>query len=245
MVTYSSRNDTILHLACEYGHIQTVNVLYERSKEIGLDLNKRNHHGLNAFLIACKYKQFDVVKLMVEHPEDFELNALTTSCENALHLACGWNHGNHGNGKFEVLKLLLDHPEIGLDVNQKDDAGATPLFSACYKSENTEMVQFLLANAKKIGIDVLTIDNHGETILHAAVSDSNCSFEIVKVIVSYANDYNLDLKKTNSDGETALDMANEHLTESLDRSRQDFYFDGAELERWIEIVDFLDEFTHT
>ena len=242
VVTYSSRNDTILTLACEYRNIQTVKVLYERSKEIGLDLNKRNHHGFNAFLIACEYGQFDIVKFMVEHPEDFELNASSSSSENALHLACGWNHRRGGeNGKFEVLKLLLDHPEIGLDVNQKDDAGATPLYNACCKSENKEMVHFLLANAKKIGIDVQTIDNHGETILHAAVSDSNSSFEIVKVIVSYANDHNLDLKKTNSDGETALDMANEHLSESLDRSRQDFYFDDEELERWRMIVYFLGE----
>ena len=53
VVTYTSRNETILHLACRYKTLQTVKVLYERSKEIGLDLNKRNHNGFNAFLIAC------------------------------------------------------------------------------------------------------------------------------------------------------------------------------------------------
>ena len=219
--------------------------MYERSKEIGLDLNKRNHNGFNAFLIACSYGQFDIVKFMVEHPEDFELNALSTTDENALHLSCEYDNENYN----EVLKLLLlDHPEIGLDVNQKDDYGKTPLYNACVLYQNEEMVKFLFANAKKIGLDVLTIYetmyDHGQTILHVVVQRWDITFEMVKLIVSYANDLNLDIiTKTNSDGKTALDMAQEHLSTAL--SRYTPAYDYKEEEKWKKIVAFLSESTQT
>ena len=245
VVTYTSRNETILHLACRHKNLQTVKVLYERSKEIGLDLNKRNHDGFNAFLIACSYGQFDIVKFMVEHPEDFELNALSTTDENALHLSCEYDNENYN----EVLKLLLlDHPEIGLDVNQKDDYGKTPLYNACVLYQNEEMVKFLFANAKKIGLDVLityeTMYDHAQTILHVTVQRWDITFEMVKVIVSYANDLNLDIiTKTNSDGKTALDMAQEHLSTAL--SCYPPAYDYKEEEKWKKIVAFLSESTQT
>ena len=67
---------------------------------------------------------------------------------------------------------------------------------------------------------------------------------MVKVIVSYANDLNLDIiTKTNSDGKTALDMAQEHLSTAL--SCYPPAYDYKEEEKWKKIVAFLSESTQT
>ena len=107
------------------------------------------------------------------------------------------------------------------------------------------MVQFLLADAEKIGMDVLTVDDHGNTILHAVVSNNDCTFKMVKVTawaLVVANDDNLGiLDKTNSDGKTALDIAKEQLSESLDRFEGSGGSDDAgDVEKWEKIVYSLD-----
>ena len=62
----NSSNESIFHLACgnRRGNLETVKLLFERSKEIGLDLNKPNNWGRTAFHYACKIGNMEIVKFM-------------------------------------------------------------------------------------------------------------------------------------------------------------------------------------
>ena len=211
----NSRNESKFHSACKdkRGNLETVKLLFERSKEIGLDLIKPNNHGWTAFHYACQIGNMEIVNFMVDHAEELVLNGLTTNDENGLHFACD-------NGNLDVVKLLSDHPETGIDINQRDADGNTPMYNACY-SHNVDLVQFLFEHAEEKGIDLLAENNEGETILHASI-DSDGSLEMTKLILLHADQIGLDVNHEDLEGDTALDF--------------------EELDRWQEIVTCLENY---
>ena len=232
----NSRNESIFHSACackdKKGNLETVKLLFERSKEIGLDLNKPNNCGRTAFHYACQIGNMEIVNFMVDHAEELVLNGLTTNDENGLHFACD-------NGNLDVVKLLSDHPETGIDINQRDADGNTPMYNACY-SHNVDLVQFLFEHAEEKGIDLLAENNEGETILHASI-DSDGSLEMTKLILLHADQIGLDVNHEDLEGDTALDHAREKLRQAWG-ARFDYAGDFEELDRWQEIVTFLENY---
>ena len=237
----NSSNETIFHVACEdkRGNLTTVKLLIERSKGIGLDLNKPNNCGWTAFHYACRNGDMEIVKLMVDNAEALFLNGLTTNNENILHIACD-------SGNLDVVKLLLDHPEIGFDINQRDADGNTPIYTACYTQyfqDSLNLVQFLFEHADVKGIDLLAKNNEDRTILHASTDDDDAidTLKMIKLILEHANKIGLDVNHEDVEGNTALDLAREKL-DIARGARFDHPNDFERLNRWREIVAFLESY---
>ena len=53
-------------LACKNGRTNVVQLLLDNS-EMNIDLNARDNDGWTAFIIACQFRQRNVVKLLVQH----------------------------------------------------------------------------------------------------------------------------------------------------------------------------------
>ncbi len=96
-------------------------------------------------------------------------------------------------GSKDIVKLLLDHPDI--DINIRDSLGWSALMRAA-QERNTEIVELLL---EKPNIDVNTKNHDGSTAL--TIAALNGYKEIVKMLLRHPN---INVNLQNIDGFTAL-----------------------------------------
>ncbi|KAF7552102.1 hypothetical protein G7Z17_g4555 [Cylindrodendrum hubeiense] len=121
-----------------------------------IDFNIRDKDGLTALHVASMRSEVEFA-ILIEAGAD--LGHLTTDSQNVLHLA------SRSRNADIVGQALSKAEESGLDVNQKDDHGRTPLHYACASGE-AESVAFLL----KHGADVDAVDEDKCTPLHACAA---------------------------------------------------------------------------
>ena len=139
-------------------------------------------HGTNEeikclVLILIKYKLMDVLK---------SLNDLDQNCFHLLILA----------GRSNLLKIFLN---LGVDVNQADVFGQTPLHLASLQNDQ-EIVNELLDGSP--GIKLNELNDDGFSPLHLAVLNNKLS--IVKSLVNAGADIH---KKNPTTGDNVLHMA--------------------------------------
>ena len=147
----------------------------------------------------------EVSSLLRDHPE---INVNWTDPDytqwTALHVASIRGHA-------EVVKLLLAHPDV--DVNIKDDGGQTPFSLGCLRGE-VSVVEVLLKDPR---VNVTLDDDHGCTPLWCASRGGH--FEVIECLIASGRDLG-DVKNKKGedwdDGEdyTALEIAREeNMTE--------------------------------
>lgn len=128
-------------------------------------------------LILVKYKLMDVLK---------SLNDLDQNCFHLLILA----------GHKNLLKIFLN---LGLDVNQVDAFGQTPLHLASLQNDQ-DIINELLDGST--GIKLNEFNDDGFTPLHLAVTNNNAS--TVKTLIEAGADIQ---KKSPKSGNNVLHMA--------------------------------------
>jgi hypothetical protein len=137
----------------------------------------------------------EAVALLRAHP-DLDVNWKDQNGWTALHQASSyWGH-------LEVVKLLLDHPFI--NVNVQTNAGATP-FLLCCSNRNLPVVQVLLKDPR---VDITLATNSGRTPLW----DASCSgfLEVIEWRIASGRDlgdFNLKEKHWDEMSYTALEIA--------------------------------------
>lgn len=99
--------------------------------------------------------------------------------------------------RLKMVELLLCH---GLDINEQDPDGMTPLFSAII-SENISMIEFLLGR----GADVNARDARNKTPIFAAISCGNES--VAKTLINLLMNNRADLNVQDCRNETPLFVA--------------------------------------
>lgn len=128
-------------------------------------------------LILVKYKLMDVLK---------SVNDLDQNCFHLLIIA----------GCSSLLKVFLN---LGVDVNQADVNGQTPLHLAVLHNDQDSLKE-LLDRANRIRLD--EVDDDGFTPLHLAVKQANVEF--VKLLVKAGADVS---KRSLTTGTNALQIA--------------------------------------
>ncbi|KAJ0084567.1 hypothetical protein Patl1_30837 [Pistacia atlantica] len=216
----NSSGETALYVAADYGY---VDVVRELIKYYDLaDAGTRARNGFDAFHIAAKQGDLEILKVLLEaHPE----LAMTADLSNttALHTAAMQGHievvnflldagsslatiaRSNGktalhsaarNGHLEVLKALsAADPGIATRTDKK---GQTALHMAV-KGQNIEVVEELI---KAEPSSVNMVDTKGNSPLHIATRKGRA--EIVKLILTKTE---TDTKLINRSNETALDTA--------------------------------------
>lgn len=123
---------TELWTACLLGDANKVKQLLRE----GHAVDEVDECGRAALWVACRYGEYKIAEILIDHGAS--IHRVTKELGTPLILrACGdsWRH-------VEVVRLLIKR---GVDVNQKDAKGWTPLMFACM-ARNKPLVKLLLEN---------------------------------------------------------------------------------------------------
>ena len=121
---------TALHFAAENGNLETVKYLVEH----GADIQDRDNFGATAFHYAAKNNRLDIVKYLVSKKMDYM--AKDVRGWSAMHYAADGD-------SIDIIRYLLAK---GLNINELNNAGRTPLFFA---RGNQELRKFMISNGAK------------------------------------------------------------------------------------------------
>ena len=111
---------------------------------------------------------------------------------NALHYA-------FQNGKFKIIKALLDNAGPNLDINAQNNMGRTVLHLAC-RAGRCEIVKLLLEQGSRLDVNIE--DYHGYSPLHIA-----CKAQNIKIVEALCQNPMIDVNATDYDGNTPLHIA--------------------------------------
>ncbi|MDR1908207.1 MAG: ankyrin repeat domain-containing protein [Holosporales bacterium] len=209
----------LLALACQGGNLDIVK-LFEDA-----DFSAKDEDGCTTLMYAVKGKNLDIVKLVLEKSPEL-INCVEHDYYSALWCACD---SMDDESDIEVIKALLQSKDIAIDSVafcralyckfpevcnllmehpnfNANEYGVKELIESC-KSKNYEVFRKLLPHIKIKNINKNT--DYGVIFLNACGGtseriDNGGNIEIVKYLL---NNYNIDINKTNTDGETALARA--------------------------------------
>uniref|UniRef100_A0A6C0ED74 Uncharacterized protein n=1 Tax=viral metagenome TaxID=1070528 RepID=A0A6C0ED74_9ZZZZ len=209
-----NNGDSYLALACHNGNTEIVKILLENGASSVI--NEADIGGLTPLLYATKRKHFDIIKLLVEHGADVNIQnkegftplinsilyedkksveLLLKSGANVeqkkgfltpLNIACIY-------GNMEIIELLLKN---GADINTKNQYGVTPLIMSIGK-KFINVVKLLIEKGANVNLS----DEVGGTPLMYACGKN--VFEIVELLVKNGANVNL----SDNNGSTPLMFA--------------------------------------
>lgn len=174
--------DRPLHLACQKGYTEIVELLLER----GADVNTEGYNYTSPLSIACQNGYKDIAALLLRYKANIEYQA-DAEYDRPLHIACQ-------NGYIEIVKLLL---EYGANINACKYNDATPLHVACEYGYD-DIVQLLIFHKANIHAE----GKYDYTLLKAASLGGHV--DVVKTLINNGIDANL--KEYHANG-TALLIA--------------------------------------
>ena len=160
------RNDTqstLLHLACQEGHVATVLYLTSLPK---CDISAKTSNGSTAIHLACKSRSLSILKRLVEECH-MDLIIRDYNGMAPVHVACE-------AGSLSLVKYIIEHSSLSLDIT--DSFGCTPLLIAAF-SKNLPIIRYL--NSKNCNISIL--DDKGFNVIH--VSAQRGSLDVLRFFI--------------------------------------------------------------
>jgi len=142
----------------------------------GIDVNTKDEWGQTALMLACRYLNIDVVKLLLA-------NGANINSECCLEIFAQWDTSVNEieiQIQIELFKLLWSN---NIDVNIRNSKGKTALMYIVQYSDNHEPVLLfekqmeLLKLILDKGADVNLRDNEGKTALMYAVESKKYAIE--------------------------------------------------------------------
>ncbi|XP_954876.1 ankyrin-repeat protein, putative [Theileria annulata] len=158
-----------IHYAASSGNLDLVKYLVSN----GVYIDKKDVKGWTPLFIAVVKNHVEIVDLLLNYGADLSLTLrhrcaptrLTDAHSQAIHFAAI-------KSNREITELLLKR---GVDINEKDSQGITPLSYACYRA-NLEYVSFLLEQDANPKIQ----DVNGRTSFHSIALGG--SLELAKIM---------------------------------------------------------------
>ena len=198
---------TPIHSAARYGSISVIQFLIEN----GANLNAKDESGNTPLHLATLYSRDKAVEILVGANPD--LNTLNNDGESPLSVATFYGtprslglllskgadkgiryknsnsllHISAMRRNVEKVQEILNYQP---DLESKNSAGDTPLFSAVKKYENEAVISYLLDN----GAQIAAVDSTGKGVLHIA------NFSNIKLLVQKGANVNMQ----DGDGNTPL-----------------------------------------
>ena len=171
---------------------------FDKAKELinnSADVNYQDDsYGSTALMLACQYNFVDMVKFLIKHNADLNLQA--KNGKTALMASAGTSE--------ELFNLLLSK---GADFRIKAEDGTTAFTQACIGilrgNVSSAILQTLLDKGADINEKITNGPAEGYTCLHMAARNDNP--ELVKFLIENGADIN----KKAKDGKSALSLAEE------------------------------------
>jgi len=192
-----SSNRTALHVATAVGNIDMVRHLLQKYR---VNPNVYDTNGYTPLFVAVKEDHLDIAELLVNCSVDSK--TLSKLKENLLHLLVLSNHVSYGKKKTLFTTLIGQ----GVDINQQNTSGDTPLHLAIRKGKDS-MVKMILMSSAEINVP----NKQGNTALHEAVLRGDLEIlemittqkELNPVAVNQKGQTPIALAEANSNGEIA------------------------------------------
>nr|XP_026693317.1 transient receptor potential cation channel subfamily A member 1 homolog isoform X2 [Ciona intestinalis] len=179
-------NNTPLHVACEKGNLEAVELLLEYDVGGNL-LSKENQKGNTPLILAASIGGLDIIKLLLKGNVD--VNHKNNEGKTALHFAARFNH-------TDVLQYLVSR---GANPRAEDGSRIIPIVLAAHYG-SIEALYYLLENHGYCQFE----DHMHKTCLHWAVEANR--LEVAKVLICHKlSSSSVGLK--DPQGNTALHIA--------------------------------------
>ncbi|KAK6180742.1 hypothetical protein SNE40_008737 [Patella caerulea] len=185
-------NNNVLHLACRFGCLETVQFLLTQ----GLDIHTRGFNGRTPILQCCESQTEPVPKIKLILDKGGNIEDIDKDKNNVLHLACRF-------GCLETVQFLLTQ---GLDIHSRGFNGRTPILQCC-QSEIEPLPKIKLILDK--GGNIEDIDIYNNNILHLA-----CTFGSLET-VQFLLTQGLDIHSRGFNGRTPILLCCESQTEPV------------------------------
>jgi len=180
--------ESLLYRACAIGHYTTVEILIDQGK---VPLEFADTHGETALWRSAHDGQASIVHLLLHR----QANINTTDNDGASPLlAAASNH------KTKCVRLLLQARPVCVIVDQPNQNGETPLWSAS-KVGADDIVLLLMAAQAHVG----QTDNDGETAIWRAAKEGHT--KVMEALMLSKDFFGPNLDKANTANETALCVA--------------------------------------
>lgn len=226
LYSVDAEGQNALHLAAHYGAVKLVRALLEQG--IAPDVRADNAGAGTPLILALYNNNEEVALALIEQGANVRLRAGNKNQTGALDIAVGhinvplmkkliekgadakdktlngWSmmHDlaleNYANCETleAAMNVLLSQ---GLDINERNPSGFTPLHIACVHGHNKVAYLFL-----KKGANPWMLDFNDNSVLHFAAR--SCEMDMVKNFVELG----LSLDAKNKEGQTPLDGATEN-----------------------------------
>ncbi|MBN1766117.1 MAG: ankyrin repeat domain-containing protein [Sedimentisphaerales bacterium] len=176
----NKRGNTILHEAACDDEIEKIKKLIE----LGADIEVKNKNGVTPLMAAARCGEDDTMIYLLQQGAD--PGAVDNDGNNALHDTVSKEYTS------ETIRILI---EYGIDINQRNNQGETPLFrvfDSGFYEDCRKNAQILLRE----GADMTIPNDDGDTILHLAVRER--SPEIARLAIEYGVEVNTKNKQGNT-----------------------------------------------
>jgi len=156
----------------------------------GLELSSLDNQGNNAFNYTARGGNLDMLNWLIDEGVSYKVE--NESGTNAMHFASEGMRG-HTNS-LNVFQYL---EKLGLDPNQTDHEGTTPLMLYVYDGKDADVVQYFVSKTKNL--DQVNADGNSALMNAAKYNDET----IVYMLSAQTKQINASNKK----GQTALSNA--------------------------------------
>ena len=217
---------TLLHQACANGHTELTETLIQTFK---LDLSLVDDEGNTPLHVAALYGQTEVAKLLITE-YNCQSDSRNTSNQTILHIACSEGHiefcselismfdadysatDDHNNTPFDILMINGNAKgvhmlhAVALRFTGYEKLSLKPLLHQplLHQVSQKGYVAMLQELVTEFAHDPASVDENGNTILHAAASYGQ--ERVVEMLVTKYKKYDL-IDKRNYQGQTPLHCA--------------------------------------
>ena len=192
--------DTPLHVACEWGHLETCLLLLEQK---GCNIDATNCRGHTPLSLAVRHNRLKIFQTLLTEGANI-LVATNDTQETPLHFACC---NISSQFAFSLLGNKSCTPEY---LNARDKYGDTALFNAC-RIKNVETVRMLISNS---GCDRSFVNNITKEMPAHVVSRAN-SLNVLRVLASEGLDGPVQCNQLNHLNKSLLHLACENDAEDI------------------------------
>ena len=148
-------------------------------KNCNININKLNSIGEPHFFAPIVYFNFKLFKLL--RIKDIDINQKDKNGNNILFKLMDYNNQNLIKDKKLYLNTLKSLINSGVNINEKNNEGLTPLHIAA-----VEKCEYTLRLLLELRADTLATDNKGRSILHNCIWKNTTKY--FKLIHNYNND---------------------------------------------------------
>lgn len=191
---------TPLLLAVQKNKLEVAELLIERGANVNEVLIKSGETAKSVLMQACEERMAGLVKLLLNKGAD--VNYRNEAGQTALMYAALFS------GSSDIYPNLL---EKGADPKVTDTKGRTVLMYAAKSNSYWvgDIEEEFIKKLIKAGKNLDAVDSDGQTALMYAVRNNN--FKMAKILIEHG----ANLKKTNFQGEKALDIAQQEKNPAI------------------------------